>query len=244
MQLSEQLIGRASKFAETVTVSTLEETIPDLSTINSRGRRVMDQANLDHQMMEEDQKAGSLRCKILTLELAITMAGKTTLINDATYVYNAALVLWHDRVPKLLVRKFWDSPAENLEMANEVFVHLHIANDNGIKTKKVGLNLIKNDIDFVDEYGKKILEFLKNMGGFHDKAVHRSDVLSFFVHPVARAFGDDIVIEPVEEALVKSCSVLDPYYTCTAAKQNGSDDEYTHGNDLENESVSDPFDNE
>ena len=248
VQLSEQLVGRASKFAETMTVPTLEETIPDLSTINSRGRRVMDQANLDHQMLEEDQKAGSLRRKTLTPELAITMAGKTNLTNDATYVSNAALVLWHSRVPKLLVKKFWDFPAtrllENLEMATEVFVHFQIINVNKIKTKKVGLNLIKKEIDFVNEYGKKILEFVKNMGGFDDKAVSRSDVLSFFVRPVARAFGDDIVMEPVEEILVKSCSVLDPHYTYTAPKQNDSDDEYIHGNDLENESVSDPFDNE
>ena len=96
----------------------------------------------------------------------------------------------------------------------------------------------------MNEYGKKILEFVKNLGGFDDKAVSRSDVLSFFVRPVARAFGDDIVMEPVEEILVKSCSVLDPHYTYTAPKQNDSDDEYIHGNDLENESVSDPFDNE
>ena len=83
------------------------------------------------------------------------------------------------------------------------------------------------------------------MRGFDDsKAVHRSDVFSFFVCPVARAFGDDIVMEPVEEALVKSCSVLDTHYTYTAPKQNCSNDEYTHVNDLENESLSDPFDNE
>ena len=50
-------------------------------------------------------------------------------------------------------------------MANEVFVHLHIANVNSIKTKKVGFNLIKNHINFVNEYGKKIPKFINSLMG-------------------------------------------------------------------------------
>ena len=59
------------------------------------------------------------------------------------------------------MKKFWDVPApemkETLQVASEIFVHLHIANVNAIKTKKEGSILIKNHIDFVNEYSKKIL---------------------------------------------------------------------------------------
>ena len=72
--------------------------------------------------------------------------------------------------------------------------------------------LIKNHIDFVNEYGKKILEFVKDMGGFDYNSVHKSDVYSFFVRPVERAFGVEVVMGPVEEALVRSCTTVDPHY--------------------------------
>ena len=58
-------------------------------------------------------------------------------------------------------------------------VHLHIADVNAIKTKKEGPMLMKNHIDFVNEYGRNILEFVKDMGGFDYKSVHKSDVFSF-----------------------------------------------------------------
>ena len=87
------------------------------------------------------------------------MAGKTTLTNDATYVADAALLLLRGRVPELLVKKFWDVPAlemdETLHVVRETFVHLHIANVNAIMTKKEGSMLTKKHIDFVNEYGKK-----------------------------------------------------------------------------------------
>ena len=40
--------------------------------------------------------------------------------------------------------------------------------------------LNKNHIDFVNEYGRKILEFVKDMEGFDYKSVHKSDVYFFF----------------------------------------------------------------
>jgi hypothetical protein len=71
----------------------------------------MDKENLDHQMREEDLKAGGLRCKHLTPECARIIAQKTALTNDATYVSNAQLLLWHKRVSQLLVKRFWEAPA-------------------------------------------------------------------------------------------------------------------------------------
>ena len=74
-----------------------------------------------------------------------------------------------------------------------------------------------------------------------------SDLLSFFVQPIPEAFGDDIVMEQVEEDLVKSCSVLDLHYTYTAPSQDDSDDEindYMEFDDIENEMVSLPDNHE
>ena len=74
------------------------------------------------------------------------------------------------------------------------------------------------------------------------------DIFSFFVRPVARAFGDETVMEPVEEALVRSCSVLNPHYTVTVTKtQDDSDDEideYMYGDDDDEEVEADPNANE
>jgi hypothetical protein len=244
VRLSEQLVEKAGAHAE-MELATCDDNIPSVSTTSKRGRRVMDQTNLDNQMMEEDEKAGRLRRKQLTPELAKEMAEKTTLTNDATYVANAALVLWHSRVPKLLVKKFWDVPAaemkETLQVAKETFVHLIIDDVNAIKTKKEGSMLIKNHIDFVNESGRKILQFVKDMGGFDYKSVHKSDVFSFFVRPVERAFGDEVVMEPVEEALVRTCTAVDPHYIYVTDGRNKNEDEIDgvciDGNDSNDEFV-------
>ena len=92
--------------------------------------------------------------------------------------------------------------------------------------------VLNKHIDFVNEYGKKILTFVDDLGGFDHKDVHKSDVLSFFVHPIPEAFGDDIVMEQVEEALVKRCSVLDLHYTYTAPSQDDSDYEINDYTDI------------
>ena len=83
------------------------------------------------------------------------------------------------------------------------------------------------------------------LGGFDHKDVHKMDIFSFFVRHVARAFGDETFIEPVEEALVKSCSFLNPHYTVTAAKaHDDSDDKYMDGDDDEEEVEVHPDENE
>ena len=80
------------------------------------------------------------------MELAKEMAGKTTLTYTVTSVADSTLLLWHSRVLKLLVKKSWDVLApkmwETLQVASESFIHLHIADVNGIKTRKKGSNLI------------------------------------------------------------------------------------------------------
>ena len=64
---------------------------------------------------------------------------------------------------------------------------------------------------------------------------------------VPRAFEDKIVMEPVEEAVVKPCSILDQHYRYTAPREGASDDEvdeYFNGNDIENELLLESGDSE
>ena len=93
-----------------------------------------------------------------------------------------------------------------LHLENKAFQHLHITDINGIKTKKSGIVVLNKHIDFLNCYGKKILIFVDDLGGFDHKDVYNSDILSFLVHPIPEAFGRDIVMEQVEEDLVKRCS--------------------------------------
>ena len=134
-----------------------------------------------------------------------------------------------------------------LHLENKAFQHLHITDIDGVKTKKSGMAVLNKHIDFVNEYGKKILTFVDDLGGFDHKDVHKSDVLSFFVHPIIEAFGDYIIMEQGEEALAESCQLLDLNYTYTAPSQDDSDDEindYMELDYIENEMVSLPDNHE
>ena len=250
--LSEQLIEKSMAYSEMVSRSTnIGDAIPNVSAIFKLGRRVMDQTNLENQIREEDEKARSLCRQNLTPERVQDMGQRIILKNDATYFSKTFLIIWHTRVPKILVKKFWNFPTTKLNAAlhleNRAFQHLHITDIDGIKTKKSGMAVINKHIDFVNDYGKNILTFVDDLGGFDHKDVYKSDVLSFFVHPIPEAFGRDIAMEQVEEALVKRCSVLDLHYTYTAPSQDDSDDEindYMEFDDIENEMVSLPDNHE
>ena len=88
--------------------------------------------------------------------------------------------------------------------------------------------LISTHVNWCNAFAKQMIGYVKNMGGFKDKAILEADVKSFFVRSVPRAFGNKIIMIPEEEALVNSCSVVDRHYTFTAKKEECSDeiDEY------------------
>ena len=87
----------------------------------------MGQANLDKQMMEEDEKVGMLRRKHLTSYDSKTMANNTKMTNEVTYVVDPALILWYKRVTEILKKKWWDVPAGQMDqkifIASQVFIH-------------------------------------------------------------------------------------------------------------------------
>ena len=92
----------------------LGDTIPTVCAIGKRGRRVMDQTNLENKMREEDEKNGSLCCQHLTPERVQDMDQKIVLANNATYVSEHFLIIWYARVPIVLVNKFWNFPTKKL----------------------------------------------------------------------------------------------------------------------------------
>ena len=105
------MCDRAKVFVADVEDAGLGESIPSVSSVKKKGQWAIDQANLDKQMMEEDEKAGRLRQKHLTPDDAKTMANNTKMTNDVVYVTDPALILWHKRVTNILKKKWWDVPA-------------------------------------------------------------------------------------------------------------------------------------
>ena len=217
--LSKQMCDRANIFVGEIEDAGIGEFFPPVSAIVMKGRRKMDQENLDKQMIEEDEKAGGLRRKILTSEDAANMADSTQLTNYVKYVADRAVILQHERIPKVLIEKWWDAPAgagmdEKFAIADETFVHWPHSNidPKKIKTKGAKLKLIKEHIKWVKATSKKMKGWVEDLGGFH-KSVHNSDFMAFFVQPVPRAFGEDIVMEPEEETLISYCTTSDSHYS-------------------------------
>lgn len=184
--LSKQMCDRACAFVADVEGSDLGESLPSISSIKKKGRRAMDQENLDKQMMREEERAGQLRRKHLTPVDVATMAAETKLSNDTKYVSDEALIRWHERVPQLLVQSWWDVPAKEMNarfrLAGDVFVHWphdHIDPDT-IKTKTAKLKMIKDHVRWCNERLKIMNDQVQKIGSFHP-SVHESDIKSFFV---------------------------------------------------------------
>jgi len=48
---------------------------------------------------------------------------------------------------------------------------------------------------------------VEDLGGFDHRGVHKQDIFSAFMQVSPNALGDEIVMEPVEEAIVNRCSL-------------------------------------
>ena len=148
----------------------------------------MDQRKLDAQMLEEDEKAGGLRCTCLMLQLAKSMSENITLTNDISYVSDPFVIEWHKRVPELLKWKFWKCPAvemrEKLQLAREVFIHNNIPdNIDHLTTGKSMETVLKKELKFAVDCSKRILKFVNDPTKLH-KDVLDVDVQSLFLCPV------------------------------------------------------------
>ena len=93
---------------------------------------------------------------------------------------------------------------KKLQLAREVFIHNNIPdNFDHLTTGKVTETVLKKELKFAVDCSKRIMKFVNDPSNIH-KDLLDVDVQSLFLHPVPRAWEDDIVMEPVEEALVSS----------------------------------------
>ena len=139
-------------------------------------------------------------------------------------------------MPLLLKKKFWDVKAneidEKLSFAAMVFVHWPHNNTEKYKTRKAKYKLVSDHLDWIYETSKKMNGWIDNLGGFQ-KSVHSSDFMSFFVRLVAEAFGEEVVMEAVEERLIYQCKMVDPHFNYIKNLNNNDGDD----SDSEAESI-------
>ncbi len=229
--------------------------IPTVNQISIEGRRKMDKENLTIQMMREDEKADALRRDEITPDKAAELGRNTTLTNDVSYVADAKLRRWHERVPELLKKKTWDKPAgeemtQYLIKASKNFRFWHHSKDpeelKKIKTKKEAKKMIDEAVDFALKFGKDILKYAECMPrrpeehvetqglkGFVDESVHRSDILSVGLCWANDDTDEEVVMEPAEELLVKRFKVVDAHFDTIAGESDESDDEMNEGDGVD-----------
>ena len=95
---------------------------------------------------------------------------------------------------------------------------------------------IHNYIKATKKITDKIFEYIKfnDEGGFDDKSVEKSDLLFLFLRPIDSIL-DEEKIEPVEEALINTCTYVDIHYTYTAnmGQSNDIDNDSENDSDIE-----------
>ena len=95
------------------------------------------------------------------------------------------------------------------------------------KTKSSKLKLTNDHLKWIKEQSETMIGCIKKFGGFHP-SVHCNDFLSFFVWPLPHVFGEKIVMNTVEEAIINCCTMLDShcnYHSKTNYTEEDSDEE-------------------
>ena len=226
-RLSKQLVERSADYVDVALSVIGLDSIPTITQINEKGRRVQDNENLQKQIADEDAKASRLTRVTMTADSIKILADNTRLTNDYTFVGDALIISWREKVSQMLVQKFWkdlsptDKFIDTFKIARESFIHI----ENVIKPKALELekitsyNKAKSPIHDYIKVTKtitdKVFKFVNDMGGFDDKSVEKTDIFFLFIRPVDSLL-DEESIEPVEEALVKTFNHVDSHYTYTA----------------------------
>ena len=236
-RLSRQLVQKSEEFAKMATGVMGLEKIRSIARVNKMGRRVQDNDNLKQQMADEDAKASRLTRVAMTAESVLELAKKTKLTNDCTFVGDALILGWREKVSQMMVQKFWkelntaDKFMDTFKVARQSFIHLEkvcgTKELEGITSYNKAKTPIHKYIKAAKTITDKVFKYVKEgMGGFDDKSVEKTDILFLFITPVDSVL-DEERIEPVEEALVNMCKKVDIHYTYTTEKrhQDGSDDD-------------------
>ena len=84
------------------------EDIPSITKVYKDGRRKLDTKNLQKQISNEDAKSSRLTRTQLTAEAIQELASNTKPTNDATFTFDAVVILWRENVEEMCKVKFWD----------------------------------------------------------------------------------------------------------------------------------------
>ena len=82
------------------------DSIPTITQINEKGRRVQDNENLQKQIADKDAKASRLTRVTMTADSIKILADNTRLTNYCTFVGDALIISWREKVSQMLVQKF------------------------------------------------------------------------------------------------------------------------------------------
>ena len=107
IMLSKQLVEGGIKYAEQVMVELVPDEITTVTKVKFEGRRRQDAINLQKRILGEDEKASCLTRTKLTIEGVQVLALATKLTNDATFTFDATVLLWHEKVEKMSTATFW-----------------------------------------------------------------------------------------------------------------------------------------
>ena len=232
-RLSGQLVEMSAKYVNVALSVIGAGNIPGIKQINEKGRRQQDNNNLRKQIEDEDAKASRLTRQRMTADTIKELANKTKPTNDCTFVGDALIIGWREKVAQMIVQKYWHSLNSTQEKAMDTF---NIARksfifiDDVLQPKEfqglVSYNKAKEPIHKYIKVAKtlteKVFEYVKDLGGFDNKSVEKNDILFLFIRPIDDEF-DEEAIEPAEEALVNTCKRVDNHYTYTAQKTEGPD---------------------
>ena len=189
--------------------------------------------NLKKQIKDEDAKASRLTQQRMTADTIKELTNKTKPANDYTFVGDALIIGWREKVAQMIVQKYWHSLNSTQEKAMDTFniaCKSFIFIDDVLQPKEfqglVSYNKAKEPIHKYIKVAKtlteKVFEYVQYLGGFDNKSVEKNDILFLFIRPIDDEF-DEEAIEPAEEALVNMCKRVDNHYTYTAQKTEGPD---------------------
>ena len=129
VMLGQQVIDRSAQFVEEESHLGKDE-ITTVSEIDKMGRRHQDKQNLQQQISNEDAKASRLTRVQLTIDAVKLLASKTKPTNDASFTFDAVVLLWRERVKEMAKVSFWDALKPNNEykhmwkLARKAMLHM------------------------------------------------------------------------------------------------------------------------
>ena len=167
------------------------DSVLTITQINKKGRRVQDNENLQKKIADKDAKASRLTHVAMAADSIKILADNTRLTNECTFVGDAFIIRWREKVSQMLVQKFWKdlSPADKFidtfKIARESFIHIeNVIRPEALELEKItSYNKAKTPIhDYIKvtkTITEKVFKFVNDMGGFDDKSVEKTDIFFF-----------------------------------------------------------------